>query len=150
MGTYIFSILSKDEIEKKSINLIMDKLHSEYSNFVIKHERYKYSERSYIENDFDIVDINFKKELITQQLDKLIEIIVFIFKNVSTEIEIIGGFNDTENAISQYETDRLKNYRNWNLFASKSITSEKDAYKVNDDIYIYQSFKYDGMGIIFD
>lgn len=65
MGTYIFSVLSKDEIERKSINLIMDKLHSEYSDFVIKHERYKYSERSYIESDFDNVGIDFEKELIT-------------------------------------------------------------------------------------
>lgn len=44
------------------------------------------------------------------------------------ECEVIGGYNDTENAIIQYESDKENNYNNWGLFATRNSVSNHSYY----------------------
>lgn len=63
--------------------------------------------------------------------------------------EVIGGYNDTENAILQYEKNREDTYKKFGLFGTKNFISNSAPYCKIDDITIYQSFEFDSMGVIF-
>jgi|AKZA01.1.fsa_nt_gi hypothetical protein len=149
MKTYILSVMSKEEINQHKCIEIKKFLKSIYPEYRIEYSQYNYTDRKYKEVDFDIQGIVFHKETITEELNQLIKAITIIFDYIDVDCEVIGGYNDTENAIMQYELDREKNYINFGLFGTKSIMPNGNPYYESNGIYIYQSFKYDSMGVIF-
>jgi len=149
VGVYILSVMTKETVEITIVSSIQKKIQLIYPKNEISYSQYNYDDRKYNELDFDIMGITFSKGKIIEEIDLLIEAIKVIFEDLKIDCEIIGGYNDTENAIMQYENDRESNYKNWSLFATKKPISKSNIYRKENGIYIYQSFKYDSMGVIF-
>ena len=149
MGVYILSVMSKQNIKADTCVNIKKKLKKIYINNPIEFQEYSYDDREYKEVDFDIKNITFHKEKIFEEIDLLIEAIVCIFDSVDISIEVIGGYNDTESAITRYENNRETSYKSFNLFATKDTNLKSQPYKKINGIYVYQSFEHDGMGVIF-
>lgn len=119
MKVYILSIMSKSNIDTEVCNKIKSELELLYPENQIKFTRYEYKDRKYKEFDFDINKIVFHEDMINAEIELLIKAIVTIFDYVDESCEIIGGYNDTETSIIQYESDREANYKNFNLFGTK-------------------------------
>ena len=149
MGIYVLSVMSKQDISEKICNQIEEKLRLLYPENTIGFSKYYYEDRVYREVDFDIQGITFHKETINEGVNLLVQAIIVIFNHVNVSCEVIGGYNDTENAIIQYEEDREKNYKNFGIFGTKTAITGGIPYCEEEGITIYQSFEYDGMGVIF-
>jgi hypothetical protein len=149
MQTYILSVLSKENIELQRCEKIKDELSQLYTDLDIEYQQYEYNDMLYKELDFDIKGIVFHKEDIDNEIQKLIKAISLIFKNIDISCEIIGGYNDTENAIQLYEKDRLGNYNKFSLFGTRDIIPDGKPYYADEYFTVYQSFEYDSLGVIF-
>ena len=149
MGIYVLSVMSKQDISDKICNQIEEKLKVLYPENTIGFSKYHYEDRAYREVDFDIQEILFHKETINEEINLLIQAISMIFNHVNVLCEVIGGYNDTENAIMRYEDDREKNYKKFGIFGTQTAITGGTPYYEDEGITIYQSFEYDGMGVIF-
>ncbi|TDW14694.1 hypothetical protein EDD63_1344 [Breznakia blatticola] len=149
MGVYILSVMTKEIVESTKVSLIQKRIQLIYPRNEINYSQYNYNDRNHKELDFDITEIYFNKDKIDEEISLLIKAIKEIFCILESDCEIIGGFNDTENAIMQYEKDKENNYMNWGLFATKNPISKSNVYYEKDGLYIYHSFKYDSMGVVF-
>lgn len=149
MQTYILSVMSKKRVDIETCIKIRDELQLLYPEYQIEFNQYDYDDRKYKELDFDIIGIIFHKNLIKSEIQKLIQAIAIIFEKVDISCEVIGGYNDTENAIVQYEANREQSYKNFGLFGTKEIIPSSKPYYVDNGFVIYQSFEYDGLGVIF-
>lgn len=149
MSVYILSVLSKKEFNIDVVKRVREKIQLLYPQNKVTYSQYNYHNRKYKELDFDIHDIMFHKDKIDCEIDRLIQAIVIILNTFDIDCEVIGGYNDTENAILQYEENREKNYKKFGLFGTKNFIPAPAHYYRLNDITIYQSFEFDSMGVMF-
>lgn len=149
MSVYILSVLYKKELDTRVIEEVRGKIELLYPDNKVSYSLFNYPDRNFKELDFDIQDIIFQKEEIVYEIKKLIQAIVIIFDTFDIDCDVIGGYNDTENAIQMYEKDRESNYMNFGLFGTKKYIPDSVYYWKLNDIVIYQSFEFDSMGVIF-
>jgi len=149
MGVYILSVLSKSEFESNIIEDIKKQIQSLYPENRIEHTCWNFQAREHKELDFDIQDIEFNKERIHEEIDKLIKAILIIFENFSIDCDIIGGYNDTESWIVKYEEDREVYFRQFGLFGTRNPIPNYEPYCVRNRVTIYQNFEFDSMGVVF-
>jgi|GEM_PF-1397519 len=149
MSVYILSVLSKKEFNTEDIERIREKIQFLYPDNQVTYSSYNYPDRKYKELDFDIQNIIFHKEKIDCEINRLIQAVVIILNTFDIDCDVIGGYNDTENAILQYEKNRELNYKNFGLFGTKKLIPNSVHYYKLNDITIYQNFEFDSMGVMF-
>lgn len=96
------TLLSEHELKKEDIEVICNIFKKQYDEN-IEVNSYKYDDRKYYETDFDIIDVEFLKENIYREIDKLIKIHEKIIQLVNQNVEIIVANDDTDTEIQIFE-----------------------------------------------
>jgi len=98
----INSVLTLVPLNETEIYLIESALRKEYS-LDVEVQSFKYEDRQYFETDFDLIDIVFTKELIYEDINRLIGVYTRIIPKVEKSFDVIIANDDTESEILQYE-----------------------------------------------
>ncbi|MCR6095419.1 hypothetical protein HXA31_11600 [Salipaludibacillus agaradhaerens] len=122
--------LSKHELKKEDIEVICNIFKKQYDEN-IEVNSYKYDDRKYYETDFDIIDIEFLKEKIYIEIDKLIKIHEKIIQSVNQEVEIIVANDDTDTEIQVIENN-CNDISGFGLFITSRKIQHLEPYYTSD------------------
>lgn len=140
--------LSEQELEKTQIEVICNLFIKEYTE-KIEVNSYKYDDRTYYETDFDLIEIEFHKDDIYKEIDKLIKIHEKAIQSIEQDIEIIVANDDTDTEIQIFESNR-NDVSGFGLFITKRKIQELEAYYSSDICNAYLNFENVSFGVIFE
>ena len=143
----VTSILSLLELNNYEVSRAQKSMQEMFSN-KIEVQRYKYDDRMYYEVDIDLLDVEFCKENIDDELYKLIRVYEDIINIVSVDLDIICANDDTETEIMKYEKDK-NNIKDFGLFITKRKIPGVDPYYTSDICNAYVNFEYVSFGCVF-
>lgn len=144
VNTYI----SEQELKKQEIEVIYNLFMKQYTE-VIEVNSYKYDDRKYYETDFDLIDIEFKKENISKEIDKLIKVHEKVIQTIDQKVEIIVANDDTDAEIQLFEND-YNNVSGFGLFITNRNIQELESYYTSDICNAYLNFENVSFGVIFE
>ncbi|MDG5471387.1 hypothetical protein P6709_06480 [Jeotgalibacillus sp. ET6] len=142
------SLLSKEEIKNNEIEMILTLFKSQYRE-LIEVSTYKYEDRKYFETDFDVIDIEFNKDSIYQEIDKLIKIHERAISLTSQDVEIIVANDDTDTEIQVFENDDT-DISGFGLFITKRKIPMIKPYYTSDICNAYLNFQYVSFDVMFE
>ena len=142
------SYLSKNAIKKDEIATIHKYFNEIYSEKV-EVSNYKFNDRVYYETDFDVIDIEFEKDKIYLEINKLITIHEKAMRLIKQEIDIIVANDDTDTEIQLFEKDQ-NNISEFGLFITTRRIANVMPYYTSDICNAYLNFEYVSFGVIFD
>ncbi|MCM3359758.1 hypothetical protein [Psychrobacillus sp. MER TA 171] len=140
--------LSKHDLKKEEIEVICNIFKKQYDEN-IEVNSYKYDDRKYYETDIDIIDIEFLKESIYKEIDKLIKVHEMVIQLVNQNVEIIVANDDTDTEIQIFE-------KNWNdisgfgLFITSRNIQDVEPYYTSDTCNAYVNFENVSFGVMFE
>ncbi len=142
------TLLSEHELKKEDIEVICNIFKKQYDEN-IKVNSYKYDDRKYYETDFDIIDVEFLKENIYREIDKLIKIHEKIIQLVNQNVEIIVANDDTDTEIQIFEKN-CNDISGFGLFITSRKILELEPYYTSDICNAYLNFENVSFGVMFE
>lgn len=139
--------LAVNEIKRQDIAIICGLFSKEYAEN-IEVNSYKYEDRKYFETDFDIIDVEFKKENIYKEIDKLINIHERAIQLINQDVDIIVANDDTDAEIQLFEKN-CNDISGFGLFITKREIEEIKPYYTSDICNAYLNFENVSFGVIF-
>ncbi len=139
--------LSIKEIKKQEIAIIRHLFAKEYAEN-IEVNSYKYEDRKYFETDFDIIDIEFRKENVFKEIDKLINIHEKAMQLINQDVEIIVANDDTDVEIQLFEKN-CNDISGFGLFITRREIESIKPYYISTICNAYLSFENVSFGVIF-
>ena len=143
----VTTILSLCELKDYDISRTKKCMQEKFSN-KIEIQKYKYDDRLYYEVDIDLLDVEFHKERINEEIYKLIKVFEEMINFLPTEIDIICANDDTETEIMKYEKDK-NNIQDFGLFVTKRNIAGINTYYSSDTCNAYVNFEYVSFGCVF-
>lgn len=140
--------LSEHELKKEEIEVIYNIFKKEYTE-EIEVNSYKYDDRKYYETDFDIIDIEFLKGNIYNELNKLIKIHEKVIQSVHQNVEIIVANDDTDTEIQVFEKN-INDVSGFGLFITSRKIKELEPYYTSDICNAYLNFENVSFGVMFE
>ncbi|MEY9972686.1 hypothetical protein ABH966_003062 [Lysinibacillus sp. RC46] len=140
--------LSEQELKKQEIEVICNLFMKQYTE-EIEVNSYKYDDRKYYETDFDLIDIEFQKENIHKEIDKLIKVHEKAIQSIDQKVEIIVANDDTDAEIQLFEND-YNNVSGFGLFITQRNIQELEPYYTSDICNAYLNFENVSFGVIFE
>ncbi|WP_017470422.1 hypothetical protein [Amphibacillus jilinensis] len=140
--------LSEHELKKEDIEVICNIFKKQYDE-KIEVNSYKYDDRKYYETDFDIIDIEFLKENIYKEIDKLIKIHEKVIQSVNQNVEIIVANDDTDTEIQLFEKN-CNDISGFGLFITSRKIQELEPYYTSDICNAYLNFENVSFGVMFE
>ncbi|MGG0417410.1 MULTISPECIES: hypothetical protein [Priestia] len=142
------TLLSEHELKKEDIEVICNIFKKQYDEN-IEVNSYKYDDRKYYETDFDIIDVEFLKENIYIEIDKLIKIHEKIIQLVNQNVEIIVANDDTDTEIQIFEKN-CNDISGFGLFITSRKILELEPYYTSDICNAYLDFENVSFGVMFE
>ncbi|USD14117.1 hypothetical protein ND894_19310 [Priestia megaterium] len=142
------TLLSEHELKKGDIEVICNIFKKQYDEN-IEVNSYKYDDRKYYETDFDIIDVEFLKENIYIEIDKLIKIHEKIIQLVNQNLEIIVANDDTDTETQIFEKN-CNDISGFGLFITSRKILELEPYYTSDICNAYLNFKNVSFGVMFE
>ncbi|MGZ0134690.1 hypothetical protein ACXKZH_21330 [Priestia megaterium] len=142
------TLLSEHELKKEDIEVICNIFKKQYDEN-IEVNSYKYDNRKYYETDFDIIDVEFLKENIYIEIDKLIKIHEKIIQLVNQNVEIIVANDDTDTEIQIFEKN-CNDISGFGLFITSRKILELEPYYTSDICNAYLNFENVSFGVMFE
>ncbi|PVE69989.1 hypothetical protein [Priestia megaterium] len=142
------TLLSEHELKKEDIEVICNIFKKQYDEN-IEVNSYKYDDRKYYETDFDIIDVEFLKENIYIEIDKLIKIHEKIIQLVNQNVEIIVANDDTDTEIQIFEKN-CNDISGFGLFITSRKILELEPYYTADICNAYLNFENVSFGVMFE
>ncbi|MED3992606.1 hypothetical protein [Priestia aryabhattai] len=142
------TLLSEHELKKEDIEVICNIFKKQYDEN-IEVNSYKYDDRKYYETDFDIIDVEFLKEKIYIEIDKLIKIHEKIIQLVNQNVEIIVANDDTDTEIQIFEKN-CNDISGFGLFITSRKILELEPYYTSDICNAYLNFENVSFGVMFE
>ncbi|AKP77816.1 MULTISPECIES: hypothetical protein [Priestia] len=142
------TLLSEHELKKEDIEVICNIFKKQYDEN-IEVNSYKYDDRKYYETDFDIIDVEFLKENIYIEIDKLIKIHEKIIQLVNQNVEIIVANDDTDTEIQIFEKN-CNDISGFGLFITSRKILELEPYYTSDICNAYLNFENVSFGVMFE
>ncbi|KZE12602.1 MULTISPECIES: hypothetical protein [Priestia] len=142
------TLLSEHELKKEDIEVICNIFKKQYDEN-IEVNSYKYDDRKYYETDFDIIDVEFLKENIYVEIDKLIKIHEKIIQLVNQNVEIIVANDDTDTEIQIFEKN-CNDISGFGLFITSRKILELEPYYTSDICKAYLNFENVSFGVMFE
>ncbi|PVC66651.1 hypothetical protein C2I27_16900 [Priestia megaterium] len=142
------TLLSEHELKKEDIEVICNIFKKQYDEN-IEVNSYKYDDRKYYETDFDIIDVEFLKENIYIEIDKLIKIHEKIIQLVNQNVEIIVANDDTDTEIQIFENN-CNDISGFGLFITSRKILELEPYYTSDICNAYLNFENVSFGVMFE
>ncbi|MCM2976015.1 hypothetical protein M3592_11265 [Priestia aryabhattai] len=142
------TLLSEHELKKEDIEVICNIFKKQYDEN-IEINSYKYDDRKYYETDFDIIDVEFLKENIYIEIDKLIKIHEKIIQLVNQNVEIIVANDDTDTEIQIFENN-CNDISGFGLFITSRKILELEPYYTSDICNAYLNFENVSFGVMFE
>ena len=142
------TLLSEHELKKEDIEVICNIFKKQYDEN-IEVNSYKYDDRKYYETDFDIIDVEFLKENIYIEIDKLIKIHEKIIQLVNQNVEIIVANDDTDTEIQIFEKN-CNDISGFGLFITSRKIRELEPYYTSDICNAYLNFENVSFGVMFE
>ncbi|WP_223556307.1 hypothetical protein [Lysinibacillus sphaericus] len=139
--------LSEQELKKQEIEVICNLFMKQYTE-EIEVNSYKYDDRKYYETDFDFIEIEFQKDNIYKEIDKLIKVHEKAILSIDQNVEIIVANDDTDAEIELFETD-CNNVSGFGLFITKRFIQELEPCYISDICNAYLSFENVSFGVVF-
>lgn len=140
--------LSLQELKKPAIEVIYNLLMEQYTKKA-EVNRYKYDDRKYYETDFDLIEIEFHKENIYKEIDKLIKVHEKAIHTIEQNVEIIVANDDTDTEIQIFEGN-CNDVSGFGLFITKRKIQELKPYYSSDICNAYLNFDNVSFGVIFE
>lgn len=140
--------LSEQELKKQEIEVICNLFMKQYPE-EIEVNSYKYDDRKYYETDFDLIEIEFQKENIHKEIDKLIKVHEKVIQTIDRKVEIIVANDDTDAEIQIFEND-YNNVSGFGLFITKRNIQELEPYYTSEICKAYLNFENVSFGVIFE
>ncbi len=140
--------LSELEIKKQDIEVIRNLFKKHYTE-QIEVNRYKYEERKHYETDIDIIDVEFLKENIYKEIDKLIKIHEKVIQSIGQSVEIIVANDDTDTEIQVFEKN-CNDVSGFGLFITSRKIQELKPYYTSDICNAYLNFENVSFGVMFE
>ncbi|TKI53081.1 hypothetical protein FC756_25875 [Lysinibacillus mangiferihumi] len=140
--------LSEQELKKQEIEVICNLFMKQYTE-EIEVNSYKYDDRKYYETDFDLIEIEFQKDNIYKEIDKLIKIHEKAILLIDQNVEIIVANDDTDAEIQLFEND-CNNVSGFGLFITKRFIQELEPYYISEICNAYLNFENVSFGVIFE
>lgn len=140
--------LSKEKIKQQDVEIIYNLIIKQYSK-EISVQSYKYDDRKYYETDFDIIGIEFQKDNIYKEINKLIQIHEKAIQLISNDVEIIVANDDTDTEIQMFEKN-CNNVSGFGLFITKRKIPEIKPYYTSDTCNAYLNFENVSFGVVFE
>ncbi|MGD7008807.1 hypothetical protein [Metabacillus sp. 84] len=135
-------------MKREDIQVICNIFKKQYEEN-IEVSSYKYDDRKYYETDFDIIDIEFLKENIYIEIDKLIKIHEIVMQLVDQNIEIIVANDDTDTEIQVFEKN-CNDISGFGLFITSRKIQELEPYYTSDIYNAYLNFENVSFGVMFE
>lgn len=140
--------LSELEIKKQDIEVIRN-LFKKHFPEQIEVNRYKYEDRKHYETDIDIIDVEFLKENIYKEIDKLIKIHEKVIQSIGQNVEIIVANDDTDTEIQVFEKN-CNEVSGFGLFITSRKIQELEPYYTSDICNAYLNFEKVSFGVMFE
>jgi len=140
--------LSEQELKKQEIEVICNLFMKQYTE-EIEVNSYKYDDRKYYETDFDLIEIEFQKDNIYKEIDKLIKVHEKAILSIDQNVEIIVANDDTDVEIQLFEND-CNNVSGFGLFITKRFIQELEPYYISDISNAYLNFENVSFGVVFE
>ena len=140
--------LSEQKLNKQDIEVIYNLFVKQYTE-EIEVFHYKYDDRKYYETDFDLIEIEFQKDNIYKEIDKLIKIHEKAILLIDQNVEIIVANDDTDAEIQLFEND-CNNVSGFGLFITKRFIQELEPYYISEICNAYLNFENVSFGVIFE
>lgn len=143
----VTSIMTLHKLTEEEKNKIIKLFSSEYSN-KMETFTYDYEENKYHEFDIDLLDVEFTKENIYQDINKLISLYEKVMTIFPFTLDFIVGNDDTGSAVDTYEND-WEDVRSFGLFVTSRKIANLKPYYSSDTCKAYSNFEYVSFGCIF-
>ncbi|WP_285398072.1 hypothetical protein [Lysinibacillus sp. fls2-241-R2A-57] len=140
--------LSEEEITKQEIEVIYNLFMPQYTE-EIEINSYKFDGRKYYETDFDVIGIEFLKDNIYKEIDKLIKIHEKAIQSINQDVEIIVANDDTDVEVQTFENN-CNDISGFGLFITKKKIHEIEPYYTSDTCNAYLNFKNVSFGVMFE
>ncbi|MGA3599124.1 hypothetical protein [Lysinibacillus agricola] len=140
--------LSEQELKKQEIEVICNLFMKQYTE-EIEVNSYKYDDRKSYETDFDLIEIEFQKDNIYKEIDKLIKVHEKAILSIDQNVEIIVANDDTDVEIQLFEND-CNNVSGFGLFITKRFIQELEPYYISDICNAYLNFENVSFGVVFE
>ncbi|HBV68411.1 MAG TPA: hypothetical protein DEF04_09645 [Clostridiales bacterium] len=114
--TFVTSMMTTKELSDDDIEKTVKIITSKFNN-TVKISKYNYDDRQYYEVDIDLLDVDFSKESIYHDINKLISAYEEIMDAVSLEIDFIAANDDTDTEILRYENN-ANDIKDFGLFVT--------------------------------
>ncbi len=141
------SYLSRVELTENDIFRVTSELIDSYSRN-IEVNKFKYPNRIYYEVDFDILEIDFTKESIIDDIKKLVLTHEKILHFLKKDVDIIVANDDTETEILRYEIDN-NDIADCGLFITKRQILNLEPFYSSKYCNAYLNFEYVSFGVMY-
>lgn len=111
-------------------------------------QKYKYDDRKYFEVDIDVFEVDFSKENIYDDINKLISAYEEIMNTVSLQIDFISANDDTDTEITRYENDK-NDIKDFGLFVTKREIPDVKPYYSSKNCYAYVNLTHVSFGVYY-
>ncbi|WP_207694896.1 hypothetical protein DOK67_0003130 [Enterococcus sp. DIV0212c] len=141
----VVTLMTKDKISEKNKNKI-NQIFTEA--MTSKSEVFEYTEERFFELDIDLLNIEFSKETIYNDINKIIGICEEIFSSVQNDIDFIIANDDTDTEVNKY-VENWNNIKDFGLFVTSRTIPDIKPYYSSKICNSYLNFEYVSFGCIF-
>ncbi|MBC1242590.1 hypothetical protein IA823_04625 [Listeria welshimeri] len=141
----VITLMTKNKILEKNKNKI-NQIFTE--KMASKSEIFEYVEDNFFELDIDLLEVEFSKETIYDDLNKVISICEEILTNIQSDIDFIVANDDTDTEVNKYVED-WNNIKDFGLFVTQRIIPDIKSYYDSGVCIAYLNFEYVSFGCMF-
>ncbi|MBC1319133.1 hypothetical protein HBP58_04400 [Listeria welshimeri] len=141
----VITLMTKNKILEKNKNKI-NQIFTE--KMASKSEIFEYVEDNFFELDIDLLEVEFSKETIDDDLNKVISICEEILTNIQSDIDFIVANDDTDTEVNKYVED-WNNIKDFGLFVTQRIIPDIKSYYNSGVCNAYLNFEYVSFGCMF-
>lgn len=141
----VITLMTKNKILEKNKNKI-NQIFTE--KMASKSEIFEYVEDNFFELDVDLLEVEFSKETIYDDLNKVISICEEILTNIQSDIDFIVANDDTDTEVNKYVED-WNNIKDFGLFVTQRIIPDIKSYYNSGVCIAYLNFEYVSFGCMF-
>lgn len=141
------SMMTIKKLTEEETSEIIKLTRSEFSNRMETYH-FDYNENTYHEFDIDLFDVQFSKETIYNDINRLIKLFERVISILPVSIDFIVGNDDTSAAIEIYEKD-WNDIINFGLFVTTRNIPDVNPYYSSEKCNAYLNFKYVSFGCMF-
>lgn len=115
---------------------------------VVEFSKHNYGDRKYFEVDVDMLDIEFTKATLYDEINKLISVYEKIMGIMPMQIDFIAANDDTETEILRYEKD-INDIKDFGLFVTKRLIPNLKPYYSSKNCNAYVNLTHVSFGVYY-